>query len=58
LWLCGEGRCAPMWDEVAALLPPLLVAVSFCALVFSLLRREIGAKGRDRRSVDKNGSTE
>jgi hypothetical protein len=32
---------------VEALLPPLIVAVSFCLLVFSLLRHEIGRKRED-----------
>lgn len=47
-----------MSDELAALLPPLVVAVTFCALVFALLRREIGAKRDDRGSDDERGSAE
>jgi hypothetical protein len=47
-----------MLDEVAALLPPLVVAVTFCALVFSLLRREIGTKRRDQGTDDERGSAE
>jgi hypothetical protein len=47
-----------MLDVVAALLPPLAVAVVFCALAFSLLRREIGAKRKDQGPDDDRGSAE
>ncbi len=47
-----------MWEEVQALVPPLVVALSFCLLVFSVLRREIGGKRRDQSGSDKKPSAE
>lgn len=45
-----------MWDVVSALLPPLVMAAVFCALVFTLLRREIGAKRPDPRDARRDQS--
>jgi hypothetical protein len=47
-----------MWDALAALLPPLAVATVFCAVVFSVVRREMGAKRQEGRSRDNEGSAE
>lgn len=45
-----------MLEALAALVPPLVVATAFCALVFSVVRREIGAKRQERPPEGADGS--
>lgn len=47
-----------MWDALAALLPPLAVATVFSAVVFSVVRLEMGAKRQERRPQDNERSAE
>lgn len=42
-----------MWKDLAALTPPLIVCVAFCALVFWVVRREMGGKRRSERARQK-----
>lgn len=53
--LASESRTEgiPMWKDLAALTPPLVVAVAFSALVFSVLRRELAK--RHHRDDGQNG---
>jgi hypothetical protein len=45
-----------MWNDVAALLPPLTVAAVFFAGVFWVVRREMGGKRRPEDAPEKRGS--
>ena len=45
-----------MWNDVAALLPPLTVAAVFYAGVFWVVRREMGGKRRREDAPEKRPS--
>ncbi len=44
-----------MWNDLAALVPPLTVAAVFCAGVFWVVRREMGGKRRREDTREKVG---
>jgi hypothetical protein len=45
-----------MWNDLAALAPPLTVAAVFCAGVFWVVRREMGGKRRREDPPEKRGA--
>lgn len=49
------GRRGAMWNDLAALVPPLTVAAVFCAGVFWVVRREMGGKRRREDTREKVG---
>lgn len=60
-WVTGpitreRKACGPMWNDLAALVPPLTVAAVFFAGVFWVVRREMGGKRRREDAPEKRRS--